>query len=331
MNLFLVTSPFQYLCALEAKNSYNTDSNILLLVEQPREPGISHLAHIYNENDWDHVIHINRKQRSFSVPKAIKQAKKINRSKRFQHFFHGEYNAWRTKLILKNLEIDTEVYFDDGSLTLSEYERHIKTKNSFYRPRLVNDLVVRLQGLSAIDRLPMSKKLQIFTMFDIKNPTVPIIHNKFEVLRHKYDLNKPPVFDDSLALFLGQGSIGCDGTKKEKYLELINRFARKTKKPILYAPHRTENPEVRNLVKTIPNLTYHDSSFPIEIEIAEKSLSVTDIGGVSSTALFSLKIIYPNIRIYTADQNKNDYLNPISYDEVLLMTKQLEKLKVELF
>ncbi|MFA0568264.1 polysialyltransferase family glycosyltransferase [Vibrio gallaecicus] len=331
MNLFLVTSPFQYLCAVEAKKSYNTSGNILLLVEQPREPGISHLAHIYNESEWDHVIHVTRKQRSFSVPKAIKQAKKLNPSKKFQHFFHGEYNAWRTKLILKNLNINTEVYFDDGSLTLSEYDRHIKTHNSFYRPRLVNDMVIRLQGLSAIGKLPMSKNLQIFTMFNINAPIVHIVQNKFEALRQRYNLNVPSVFDDSLALFLGQGSIGCDGTKKDNYLDLIKRFAKKTGKPILYAPHRTENPEVRELVKTIPNLTYHDSSFPIEIEIAEKGLSITDIGGVSSTALFSLKLIYPNIRIYTADQTKDDYLNPISYDEILLMTQQLKDLQVELF
>lgn len=331
MNLFLVTSPFQYLCAEEAKKSYNTNNNILLLVEQPREPGISHLAHIYNENEWDHVIHVNRKQRSFSVPRAIKQAQKINPSQKFQHFFHGEYNAWRTKLILKNLDIETEVYFDDGSLTLSEYDRHIKTHNIFYRPRLVNDLVVRLQGLSAIGQLPMSKSLQLFTMFNINDPIVPIVQNKFKALRQRYGLNEPSIFDDSLALFLGQGSIECDGTKKDNYIDLIKRFEKKAGKPILYAPHRTESQEVRELVKTIPNLTYHDSSFPIEIEIAEKGLSITDIGGVSSTALFSLKLIYPHIKIYTADQTADDYLNPISYNEILLMTQQLKKLNVELF
>jgi hypothetical protein len=137
--------------------------------------------------------------------------------------------------------------------------------------------------------------------------------------------------NDSKALFLGQGSIGCDGTKKDRYVELIERFATATNKPILYAPHRTESAETRAMVEKIPNLTYHDSSFPVEIEIAEKGLNLADVGGVSSTALYSLKLIYPNIQIYTAKQPAGDYTNPVSFDEVKLMSDHLEKLGVKFF
>lgn len=41
MNLFSVTSPFQYICAIEAKAHYKTKNNILLLVEQASELGLS--------------------------------------------------------------------------------------------------------------------------------------------------------------------------------------------------------------------------------------------------------------------------------------------------
>lgn len=332
MNLFLVTSPLQYLCAVEAKKYYCPDeTSILLLVKQPREPGISQLTHVLNRNKWTHVIDVERTQRSFSVPKAIKAATQVNGGKYFKYFFHGEYNAWRTKLILKNLEIETEVYFDDGSLTLSEYERHIKTQSTFYRPRFINDLVVRLQGLQPIGKLPISKKLEIFTMFKDLKANVPVRFNCFEELKKKYSITSIKALTDSKALFLGQGSIGCDGTKKERYLDIIHRFAAVTNKPILYVPHRTESAEIRTMVEQIPNLTYHDSTFPVEIEIAEKGLNLADVGGISSTALYSLKLIYPNIQIYTAKQCAEDYSNPISFDEVTLMSEHLDKQGVKFF
>ncbi|EGQ7933992.1 polysialyltransferase family glycosyltransferase [Vibrio vulnificus] len=332
MNLFLVTSPLQYLCAIEAKKAYcPNEASILLLVKQPREPGISQLAHVLNRNEWTHVVDVERTQRSFSVPKAIKAAIQSNEGRYFKYFFHGEYNAWRTKLILRNLDIDTEVYFDDGSLTLTEYERHIKSKNTFYRPRFINDLVVKLQGLQPIGKLPMSEKLEIFTMFKDLKANVPVRFNCFEELKRKYDITPVKTLDDSKALFLGQGSIDRDGTRKELYLDTIRRFAAITNKPILYAPHRTESEEVRSMVEKIPNLTYHNSSFPIEIEIAERNLNLADVGGISSTALYSLKLIYPNIQIYTAKQTAEDYNNPISFDEVTLMSEHLAKLGVKFF
>ena len=331
MNLFLVTSPFQYICAIEAKEHYKTKNNILLLVKQPREPGISQMARLINNHDWDHIVTIERKHRSFAVPKAIKKISHICQSNNINHFFHGEYNAWRTKLLLRNLPINKEVYFDDGTLTLSEYERFIKTKNVFYRPRLVNDLVIRLHGLKPIGHLPMSSNLELFTMFDIKKPIIPLIKNNFNILNDKYRLNSQKKKTSSYALFLGQGSIGIAGTKKEKYIDLIYRFAEKSKKPVLYTPHRTETEETRTLVQKIPNLTYHKPLYPIEVDIVESNLNISDVGGVSSTALFSIKMIYPEIQIYNAQQSADDYRNIVSFNEVLLMNEQLKDLNVIFF
>lgn len=175
----------------------------------------------------------------------------------------------------------------------------------------------------------MSSNLEIFTMFNIEKPIVPIIKNKFNVLNKKHATNKinqSP--SSSYALFLGQGSIDIDGTKKEKYIDLIYRFAKKTKKTVLYSPHRTETEATRTLVKKIPNLIYHTPSFPIEVEIVESGLNISDVGGVSSTALYSIKTIYPEIQIYNAHQSAEDYHNPISFDEVLLMNEQLKPLGV---
>ncbi|AZL83691.1 hypothetical protein EIJ81_02760 [Aliivibrio salmonicida] len=333
MNVFLVTSPFQYICANEARCHYATNDNILLLVKQDMEPAISQMTKIVNENDWTHVINIERSQRTFSMPKAIKAVNKIRTNSSIKHFFHGEYNGWRTKFLLRNLKPDTEIYFDDGSLTLGEYERFIKTEHTFYRPRFVNDLIIKMQGLKPIGRLPISKKLEIFTIFDIKDPTVPVVKNDFSNMRETYNLNDDHQREHSneYALFLGQGSIDCHGTIKSFYLDAIKRFAKTTGKKILYAPHRTETSDIRKEILKIENLTYHDSTLPIELEIAEKQLNINNIGGIASTALYTLKIIYPHIKIYSAKQSKEEYHTQVTYTDNELMLELLKSIGIELF
>ncbi|MBN8156998.1 hypothetical protein J0J30_23665, partial [Vibrio vulnificus] len=83
-----------------------------------------------------------------------KQAIRINGgSKTFERVFYAEYNAWRTKLIRRNLTFSQEIYFDDGTTTVFEYERYIRDEKTFYRPRFVQDSLIRLQGLKPIGHL----------------------------------------------------------------------------------------------------------------------------------------------------------------------------------
>ncbi|TON98918.1 glycosyltransferase 52 family protein, partial [Vibrio parahaemolyticus] len=67
----------------------------------------------------------------------------------------------------KNLPIEQEIYFDDGTLTLAEYPKFIFPKAEFFRPRWFQDFVVRLNGCKPIGRLKQSQNLEVFTMFNL--------------------------------------------------------------------------------------------------------------------------------------------------------------------
>ena len=185
MNLFLVTSPFQYICAVEARVHYKTEDNILLLVEQASEPGLSQQKKLVNENDWEHVIKIPRKNRTRNLPKVIKEIWEITNREQINNFFHAEYNGWRTKLLLRNLNIDKEVYFDDGTLTINEYEEEIRSKAIYSRKRFINDFTLKFQGITPIGELPQSVNLELFTIFDIENPEHVIVKNTLVELKKK--------------------------------------------------------------------------------------------------------------------------------------------------
>lgn len=305
MNLFLVTSPFQYICANEARVEYKTKNNILVLVNQDSEPGITQQRKIVNNNLWDYVITLDRTNRTTKVPSVIKKIKTITRNSTVENFFHGEYKSWRTKLILRNLKIDTEIYFDDGTLTINEYEESIRTKDIYYRPRFLQDLVVRLLGCKPIGKIGQSENLELFTIFDIPNPEHKITKNTLSTLKERY--NSESLYDSNAPIgFIGQGAIGHKRRKTiDSYINELNYFIKKHNKPIVYFPHRTESEELRNRILQMESVTYHVSDFPLEVEILEKQIKLSGLVGILSTAQYTALMLYPGMPIYNL-HNESD-------------------------
>lgn len=321
MNLFLVTSPFQYICANEARVALKTKSNILVLVNQVSEPGITQQSKIVDLSTWDHVITIDRQSRTIRIPQTIKKVKSIIAHERIENFFHGEYKSWRTKLMLRNLPIDNEIYFDDGTLTINEYEESIRTKEAYYRPRFLQDLVVRLLGCKPIGKINQSKNLELFTIFDIPYPEHKITKNTLSTLKDKY--NSESLYDPNAPIgFIGQGAIGHKRRKTiDAYINELNYFIRKHNKPIVYFPHRTESDELKSLILQMENVNYHVSDFPLEVEILEKRIKLSGLVGILSTAQYTALMLYPGMPIYNL-HNEND----TSFKMTDVVTKREERI-----
>lgn len=298
MNIFLVTSPFQYICANEAKEAYNTKENILVLVNHNSEPGLSQQKKLVDYSEWDHVIITKRKNRSKNMPKVIKNLLHINKKGKIEHFFHAEYNGWRTKLMLRNLPIEKEVYFDDGTLTINEYEEFIRPKINYFRPRLIQDLIIRLRGCQPIGNLPQSENLELFTIFNIIKPEHPVQKNTFQALKKQYKINS--LYHPNAPIgFIGQGSIGHKGHKKvDVYINEVLHFSNHFKKEIIYFPHRTESEYVRQRIMQIDKITYHHSELPLEIELVDKKIHLAGLVGILSTVQYTALMLYPNMPIF---------------------------------
>lgn len=305
MNLFMATSPFQYICANEARVAYKTKNNILLLVNQEFEPGISQQKKLVNESDWDYVIKIGRKNRALKVPAAIKKIKKIIGKSDLEHFFYAEYIGWRTRLICRNLPIKKEVYFDDGTVSIWEYEDYIRTKKPYHRTRFIQDFVVRLQGCKPIGTLEQTKNLEIFTIFNIENPIHPVIHNDFSALKDKY--GTPTLFDKSAPIgFIGQNAIGHKREKTiSEYIDELKLFKQKFQNDIIYFPHRTETEEVKKAIMQIGGITYHNSELPLEIELIDKKIKLSCLIGMLSTVQYSAMLLYPGMPVYSLNYKNN--------------------------
>ncbi|MBW3697595.1 glycosyltransferase 52 family protein [Vibrio sp. T187] len=306
MNLFLVTSPLQYICAIEAKEHLNCRNNILILMNQNSTHGLTQQRKIVNKEDWAHVIEIERGNRSFVFPRVIKEVKRLLGAKILSHFFYAEYNAWWTKLLIRNLPIDKEVYFDDGTLTLLEYPKFILSESEFYRPRLIQDFVVRCNGSKPVGRLAQSKNLEIFTIFDLKPGKFTIHKNSLVNLKSKY--GHPVLYDENAPIgFIGQGAIGDKNQKTiDEYLSEILSISHKAKKEVLYFPHRTEKKPVRDALIKSGKIKYHCSEYPLEIELIDKRIKLSSLVGTFSTVMFSCRLLYPEMPIFSISNSYPD-------------------------
>ncbi|EOW9249439.1 glycosyltransferase 52 family protein [Vibrio cholerae] len=325
MNLFLVTSPLQYICALEAKQYFSTENNILLLVDQTSEHGLEQQRKLINSSEWDKIITIKRGNRSFSVPSAIKIIKKFLHGQSLQNFFYAEYNSWRTKLLIRNLPIKREIYFDDGTLTLLEYSKYILPKVEFYRPRLLQDLIIRMNGCFPIGHLPQSNNMEIFTIFNLDAEHITIHTNKLDRLKQLYG-NKNLFNPHAPIGFIGQGAVGDRKRKPiSQYLDELSVLANHAQKKIIYFPHRTEKQEVREALEQAEYIIYHRSEFPLEIEMIDKNIQLSTLVGTLSTVMFTSRILYPDMPIYTLS---DEYPNKLFQQE---LRKQMKLINVKSF
>ncbi|MEZ8204502.1 polysialyltransferase family glycosyltransferase [Vibrio splendidus] len=294
MNVFVITSPFQYLCANEARLFYQTKNNILVYVEQEAERGKKNMSAILDESLWDEIIKIPRTQRTFRIPAVIKKIK--NHNANIERIFLSEYHSWRSNLFIQNFPNTNIVYFDDGSATLVEHENLIKPQKPYRRKRILNDALIRIQGLEPANYVPYNNTLEIFTIFNIDNNSCSVVKNNMDGI--KKILHTEDCFNiDSPVGFIGEANIdaGKDCIKLKDYLKEIKAILNNTDKDILYFPHRMETEKVRKTISAIDRVKYHNSTMPLEIEIAKSNLSLSKLIGYSSTALYTLSVIYSDI------------------------------------
>ena len=296
MNVFIVTSPFQYICANEARVAYQSTENLLVLIEQDNPTGQRQMASLLNENDWQHVMRFPRNKRTTVTPKIIKQILALSQGQ-LDTLFYSEYFAWRSKLLIRNLPFKKHVFFDDGTMTFFDYYDHIETKAEYYRPRWLQDFQLRLKGIKPIGHLGYFDNTEIFSIFHFENCITTLRENNLAVLQDQIEQYSGNA--KSQDVFIGQGSVDEPGRiSLSEYLDLIRAAITPDQpEPLLYIPHRTEAGHVTEQVKSLEGVQYHIPDFPIEIELMKAQVEPKTIIGLSSTALYTLSKIYPDANI----------------------------------
>lgn len=329
MNLFLVTSPFQLICAIEAKKHYGAKENILLLREEKMPSAKAQMRLLLNKEEWEYIIFLGRRSKVWEARKLQYRLKKINPSLKFESIFYADYSAWRTAVLLNNITTEREVMIDDGVGTIREYREKIQPELHVSRNKSSRDKLLKLVGLKPPRLIYPRRGFSFFTFFELSDSRFPIEENQLSVLKQR--LNTMQCFSDNApAGFIGQGMVAEKGISLDSYCHLIGKLLEKHPQGVMYFPHRTEADFVRQRLQTMTGLIYHQSKLPLELELAVERIQLSAIYGIASTAEVTLEKIYPEIPVFDIEIPTKYYLIEEFGQNFIDVAKELSLKKSEI-
>jgi hypothetical protein len=296
-NLYIVESPFQLICALEAKYAFPGNRHILFIRYSSEKSNNDQIERLLALSAWDEIIPVyQRKYSTFTFIDILKKLREFSlRDEIFSNIFLSFYGPGYQRYFLANTRKNKVYLFDDGYYTLEIQRDYLSRSNPYtFKDSFLRKLMMRGLGLKFID----SDVINLFTCFDIE----PIVNQS--VVKHDFGYLKSIMVQnkmrtDSRVYLLGGNWIEADYLSREYYLELINRIAQYFHpKEIVYLPHRREASENVSSIASLPGITVERFENPVEVEFILRGISPTHIASCFSTALFTLKSIHSDAQIH---------------------------------
>lgn len=321
-NLFIIRSPLQLLNAIEAIYHFNLfdSNNILYIIETNGINNSIQLKKLLNIFKWSEVNLLKSTKKS-NFLNYVKIIKKLKRD-RYNYLFLGDYGSIH-KIIISNIKSNNIYLLDDGVSSITIYNKLITNQSS------IKDSFKLIRFLPFGLSIKKVKEINFFTIFNLKKTdNINIIQNNMKKLKNDYDINSFSYLKD--IIYLGQPLNSI--TTQESYVKYIEDTINNNFKndKIKIFPHRGEDiEETANYLKDkFKNIEIFQNTLPIEKYFLENKIYPNTIVSFISTALFTLKILFPKSKIYYIElnqkdifENKKDIINP--------MYKQLANSNIE--
>lgn len=159
-------------------------------------------------------------------------------------------------------------------------------------------------GVATINSPKENAIFRRFTIFP--NYVTTSIQNDFSRLRKNFNNNGDLMHVIVGGKFIDEGI--CSASTYYQALScIINNLDENV--AIVYIPHRGESNEQLDSLKKKFSIDIRRTRLPIELISIELNISPASISNVLSTAIYSMKIIYGNVPIYTYQLDKELILN----------------------
>lgn len=284
--LFLVESPFQCLCMIEAVHHFNiTNYDVLIpygdeysnnmMFRFLEEKGIPYEAHP--------IAHIIYDVFPFIFSK-----------KKYKNIFIGNYYATKSYPLAVALSGYKAAinYLDDGTQALGIFSNSPRPR---YNKISIKIVIFFYKGLAYIKR---SKEKCFFTMYDVKSDKFKIEKNSFDIFSN-YDCKEKR----------GAYIIGTNSSllkfANASYIDYIKSIIDRIKdlypqEQIYYCPHRRDynNEKYKKLFQDL-GIQFFETEVSVEYDFFTKQINPKYVIGFLSNALFTLKKMYSEINVET--------------------------------
>lgn len=285
--LFLVASPFQCLCMMEAINYFNIDEYDVL-VTYSDDYSLNKIDILLRKN---HISYTKKKiaHLFYDIMPIL-----FSRHRYYRNIFIGDF-YFKHRLVLSYIFATFKAkifYLDDGVQALQFFS---------FSPRKINykiKIKIVLAFYELIRLFKFIKKPVFFTIFNVSSSKYRIIKNPFVLLKTQ-ELEEPR----------GVYIIGTNSSvlefKDYKYSEYLNALynqisERFPEDSIYYCPHRRDQnlTQIFSQCKKL-NIEIFNTTIAVEYDFVEKNINPKLIVGFTSNALYTLRMIYPNATVET--------------------------------
>lgn len=291
-SVFVVTSPFQALCALAAINQLEINDYKIFAVLPHKESRNQQLIRFLTEQHLDFVP-VNTKN-SFLRIKLLQLKALFMKNKSYTRLFVGDIrNMTELNIGCCNVSDGSDIiYLDDGNFSVSVLKGIVSFKNGKYY-----DLLMRVRNIELHKNL-----LTIYN--DIPSPSYNIeplfLDNAFKGGKSLSGEKKHGVYVVGTNIGLYCKSVGIS---EERYIQKLDLFLQylKNKYPeerIVFIPHGRDKSLYASSLCEKYGLSFMPSSTMVELELSKQPATPLAIYGYTSSALFNLKKLYPSTDVF---------------------------------
>jgi hypothetical protein len=302
-SLFVISSPFQAICAIEAVHEYEVKNPVfIILLGKNAEVNsntlkvldLNNITNVYKiifNSFFDLVLNANKRISEFEL--------KLNS---YETIFIGDYLSTVQRFFSSCFLSKTSkiVFLDDGNSTIEVFKWG--NRASVFRSWgiFIKTIISEISFISY-----KKKSIEYFTIFDYDTNKFNKKLNNLRFLKSKIKTKKK-----NGVYIIGSNIYNINFLSKSQYIIYFEKIIRHVEinypdEPIYYCPHRGEPTDTVELLKSKYKIHEHKSEYTIEIDVIKKSLYPVAIYSFGSTATYSLKIIYPNIDSYSIPLETN--------------------------
>lgn len=311
-DLFVVESPFQLLCAIEAREHFHSENPVLVVRYSLDQKNNEQIDSILALVTWprvqkimasSHMVYFDAKLMAFLA--GLKRRKSL-----FRYIFIGEYRSWVQTLFAKNLACEKVFLLDDGNGVISLQASYLPSAR-IYPIRRAKLLLY--QSLALLMRLSWSVSpiINLFTTFDLQPfAGQEVINNRFQFLSQML-LAKP--VKKNTVFFFGSNLSGQHVISEEYEFEMLKAvcaYYAAQGLELFYIPHRREEAAKVARIASETGMAIREFRLPAELEIIYLEWLPGKIASFYSNAISGLS------RLHDFDSVDAFYLQPAEINPV---------------
>lgn len=305
----IVASPFQALCAMEAIEHFSIEMPVFYAYESKNSLKKTHdfiVSKGYQCEDLEDVSGI------FSIINTFKSHKK------FDFILSGDFFSKYCFLIcfLWSKFNSKIIYLDDGNSTLTLLPPI--SKKRFHDGKFYHIIIYRL--LFILTKLK-GIKLCFYTIYDVEGKGFPYLS-----LKNSFSSLLLSDYSEKAGVYI-IGTISCEaGIDKQrycKYLKYIKEFSDNhfPEESVYYCPHRSDQNHYDRECEEI-GVEVFNTKVSVEVDFVVNNFNPVAVFGFGSTALLTLKKIYPESKFFDIIYRRADKQLDEEYKQIETIYKE---------